>query len=192
VKFLETIPLAASLPSVNPEPHDDAPFPEKQVELLFVRHAGAIRAFVLALQPSLADADDVMQETFLTISQKAATFEPGTNFVAWACGIARLKVLENLRQRKRATVLNEAAIIALAEDAPAPETQHDREAALSRCLDKIAPKARDILWRKYSSRQSSDEMAAGLGMTSIAVRMALFKARSFLRDCVSTELKKTH
>ena len=45
-----------------------------EVQLLFVRHEGAIRAFVRALQPSLADADDVMQETFLTVSRKASTF----------------------------------------------------------------------------------------------------------------------
>ena len=164
----------------------------EEVQLLFVRHEGAIRAFVRALQPSLADADDVMQETFLTVSRKASTFEQGTNFLAWACGIARLKVLENLRQRKRATVLSEAAIIALTEDAPAPELTVRREAALASCLEKVAPKARDLLWRRYSSRQSSDEMATALGMTPVAVRLAIFKARGFLRNCISTELKRAH
>jgi RNA polymerase sigma-70 factor (ECF subfamily) len=162
----------------------------EEAQLHFVRHEGAIRAFVRALQPSLADADDVMQETFLTVSRKAATLDPETNFLAWACGIARLKVLENLRQRKRATVLSEAAIIALTEDAPVPELTARREAALARCLEKVAPKARDLLWRRYSSRQSSDEMASALGMTPTAVRLAMFKARAFLRDCISSELKR--
>ena len=66
--------------------------------MLFVRHEGTIRAFVRALQPSLSEADDILQETFLTVSRKAESFEPGTNFVAWACGIARLKILEHHRQ----------------------------------------------------------------------------------------------
>jgi len=156
--------------------------------MLFVRHEGAIRAFVRALQPSLMEADDVLQETFLTVSRKASSFEPGTNFVAWACGIARLKVLEGFRRQKRANVLREAALIALAEDAPAPEMTALREEALSRCLEKLAPKSRDLLWRRYSGRQDSDEMAAGLGMTSTAVRVALSRARAFLRDCVAKEL----
>ncbi len=163
--------------------------PAEQVQLLFVRHEGAIRAFVRALQPSLADADDVLQETFLTVSRKAATFEPGTNFVAWACGIARLKVLESFRQQKRANVLSEAALIALADEAPVADLTSLREEALSRCVEKLAPKSRDLLWRRYSGRQDSDAMADGLGMTSTAVRVALSKARAFLRDCVSTELK---
>jgi RNA polymerase sigma-70 factor (ECF subfamily) len=68
-----------------------SPSATEEVQLLFVRHENSIRAFVRALQPSLADADDVLQETFLTVSRKASTFELGTNFVAWACSIARLK-----------------------------------------------------------------------------------------------------
>ena len=168
---------------------DIPPTPAEQVQMLFVRHEGAIRAFVRALQPSLADADDVLQETFLTVSRKASAFEPGTNFVAWACGIARLKLLENFRQRKRANVLSEAALIALAEEAPPAEATGLREEALSRCIEKLAPKSRDLLWRRYSGRQDSDAIAVGLGMTSTAVRVALSKARAFLRDCVSAELK---
>ena len=60
----------------------------EEVQLLFVRHENSIRAFVRALQPSLADADDVLQETFLTVSRNLPPFELGTNFVAWACSIA--------------------------------------------------------------------------------------------------------
>ncbi|BCX49237.1 hypothetical protein HAHE_31450 [Haloferula helveola] len=173
----------------DPEKATEAPDPTEEVQLLFVRHENTIRAFVRALQPSLADADDVMQETFLTVSRKAATFELGTNFVAWACGVARLKVLENFRQRKRATVLSEAAIIALTEDAPSTQLISETEGALERCLERLAPKARDLLWRRYSRRQSSTEMAEAAGMTSTAVRVALTKARKALRDCITTQLQ---
>lgn len=165
------------------------PTAAEQVQMLFVRNEGAIRTFVRALQPSLPDADDVLQETFLTVSRKASSFQPGTNFVAWACGIARLKVLENFRQRKRANVLSESALIALSEEVPAAETTGLREEALGRCVEKLAPRSRDLLWRRYSGRQDSDAMADGLGMTSTAVRVALSKARAFLRACVSAELK---
>ena len=165
--------------------------PTEEVQLLFVRNENTIRAFVRALQPSLADADDVMQETFLTVSRKASSFEPGTNFVAWACGVARLKVLENLRQRKRATVLSEQAIIALTEDAPSPRLISETESALESCLEKLAPKVRNLLWRRYSRRQSSAEMADAAGMTSTAVRVALTKARKALRDCITIQLHQS-
>ena len=174
----------------NLEHRSETPDATEEVQLLFVRHENSIRAFVRALQPSLSDADDVMQETFLTVSRKASTFEPGTNFVAWACGIARRKVLESFRQRKRANVLSEAAISALAEDAPSPQSLSEREDALEGCLDRLTPKVRDLLGRRYSRRQSSTEMAEAAGMTSNAVRVALSKARVALRDCINSQLQQ--
>jgi len=173
------------------KPEHDREYPDatEAVQLQFVRHENSIRAFVRSLQPSLSDADDVMQETFLTVSRKASSFEPGTNFVAWACGIARLKVLENFRQKKRANLLSEAAIIALAEDAPSSEVFIEMEDALEGCLERTAAKVRDLLWRRYSRRQSSTEMAEATGMTSTAVRVALSKARAALRDCVNSKLQ---
>ncbi|MEN8715382.1 MAG: sigma-70 family RNA polymerase sigma factor [Verrucomicrobiales bacterium] len=173
----------------NSEGQNQSPDATEAVQLLFVRHENSIRAFVRSLQPSLSDADDVMQETFLTLSRKASTYEPGSNFLAWAFGVARLKVLENFRQRKRTNVLSEAAIIALTEDAPSPESVSEKENALESCLEKLTPKSRDLFWRRYSRMQSSTEMAEATGMTSTAVRVALTKARKALRDCITTQLQ---
>lgn len=174
----------------DPEDESEAPNATEEVQLLFVRHENPIRAFVRALQPSLSDADDVLQETFLTVSRKASSFESGTNFVAWACGIARLKVLETFRQKKRTNVLSESAIIALAEDAPSPQSLSEMEDALEGCLDRLTPKVRDLLWRRYSRRQSSTEMAEAAGITPNAVRVALSKARGALRDCINSQLQQ--
>ena len=175
----------------NQEKGREGPSRTEEVQLLFVRHENSIRSFIRALQPSLSDADDVLQETFLTVTRKASSFEIGTNFTAWACGIARLKVLENFRQNKRANLLSEKAIIALTEDAPSPESFKQREQALEKCIAKLHAKPRDLLWRRYSRRQSSDEMAEALDMTSNAVRVALSKARVVLRDCINLQLKET-
>lgn len=160
--------------------------------MLFVRHEPTIRAFVLSLQPMFSDADDILQETFLTVSRKAETFAPGTNFIAWACSIARLKTLEHHRRQRRANALNEEALIALADAAPDGAGLEARAEALRQCLQRIMPKARDLLWRRYTVRQTSEEMADALGMTALAVRVALSKARAFLRDCVVSELRKAH
>ncbi|MEK0447100.1 MAG: hypothetical protein RLZZ399_2421 [Verrucomicrobiota bacterium] len=174
--------------------NEDSPDPAqeniRQVQLLFVRHQSAIRAFVRALQPSLFDADDILQETFLILTRKADSFEPGSNFVAWACSVARLKVLEDLRKKRRSSALTEAALEALAAEAPAEEITELREATLNGCLQGLGAKASELLWRKYVGRQTSEEMAEGLRMTPLAVRVALSKARALLRDCVSIKLQR--
>lgn len=174
------------------DPAEPAPTATERVQLLFVQHEGAIRAFIRALQPSLPEADDVLQETFLTVSRKAADFDMGPHFVAWACRIARFKVLESQRRLRKTTSLSEAALNALADAAPAPSELAAREGALRECLKRLAPRARDLLWRRYSVRQSSEVMAEEAGMSCTAVRVALTKARAFLRDCVAKELKRAH
>lgn len=167
-----------------------SPSPAEQVQLLFVRHQPVVRAYICSLLPGLSEADDVLQETFLTVTRKAATFEPGSNFLAWACSIARLKVLEQHRKNRRVQDVSEAALVALMNAAPEPGQMEQRERALRRCLGKLAPKARDLIWRRYAARESSEEMADALQMTSLAVRLVLTKARAALRDCVQTELHR--
>ena len=73
----------------------------------------------------------------MTVLRKASSFEIGTNFMAWACGIVRLNVPENFRQNKRANVLSEKAIVALTEDVPSPESFKEREQALEKCIAKL-------------------------------------------------------
>ena len=51
-----------------------------------------------------ANASDMVQETFLVITAKAANFQRGTNFRAWAWTIARYKVLQTLEKNAPAPV----------------------------------------------------------------------------------------
>ena len=46
-----------------------------KVQQLFVRHQTQLKAFVVALSPGFAQADDVLQEVFLTVTAKAHEFD---------------------------------------------------------------------------------------------------------------------
>src|SRR5215469_17156992 len=56
-----------------------------RIQQLFVKHQLGLRAFILSLEPNFTDAEDLLQEVFLVVTRKAAEFEEGTNFFAWAC-----------------------------------------------------------------------------------------------------------
>ena len=49
----------------------------------------------------LSDARDVLQETLLTLWTKRLEFDVARDFLPWAFGIARLKVLEFWRKQPR-------------------------------------------------------------------------------------------
>lgn len=46
----------------------------------FLRISPWLRGFLLGLLPNEADEQDVFQELFVTVTNKAESFTPGTNF----------------------------------------------------------------------------------------------------------------
>ncbi|MEM6278217.1 MAG: sigma factor, partial [Verrucomicrobiota bacterium] len=81
------------LPMPEPENQED------EFVALLTSHQSAVRFYVASLLPGEARAADVAQQANITIWNKRADFEPGTNFKAWAFSIARYEVL-NFRKKE--------------------------------------------------------------------------------------------
>ena len=65
------------------------------------RHQAALHAYIISLMPGLDGVDDVLQETNLVLWEKRTAFEHGSNFRAWACAIARFRVMGHRRKLAR-------------------------------------------------------------------------------------------
>jgi RNA polymerase sigma-70 factor, ECF subfamily len=159
------------------------------VQRLFVQHHLALRSFICALVPDFNVAQDVLQETFLTVTAKAGEFSEGSNFVNWACTIARFKVLETLRARKLKS-LSPAALESLCavEVHLADDPRID---VIERCISELAPRSRRIVELRYEGDHSPSEVARVVGWTVKAVNVTLSRARRVLRDCVRRKLAAT-
>jgi RNA polymerase sigma-70 factor (ECF subfamily) len=150
------------------------------VQSLFVQHLPALRGFILSLVSDFSLVDDIVQETFLVVTGKAATFQKGTNFRAWAWTIARYKVPE----RFAPDVLEALSAQGSAETWYSDEQlQH-----LAKCMEGLAPKAREAVELRYQQAHRPPEIASRLGWTVESVHVALSRARVFLRDCVSQRM----
>lgn len=159
------------------------------IQRLFLQHAAHIRGFVVALLPDAAMVDDVVQETFLTVTAKAATFDPSRDFVAWACGIARMKVREAGRRAARQwRPLSDDVIDALAASAP-PQGEDDvRLALLAECVGKLPEQSRRVIDLRYQQSQKPEEIARRMAWGVESVYVALSRARAALRQCVNRKL----
>jgi DNA-directed RNA polymerase specialized sigma24 family protein len=82
--------------------HDPAPAKIALVQQLFVQNLVPLRGMLAALVRDRHRVDDLVQETFLTVTAKAAVFREGTSFRGWCFTIARFKVLESFRARPSA------------------------------------------------------------------------------------------
>lgn len=146
----------------------------------------SVFAYILSLCHDRARAQDILQETNLTIWRKADDYEEGTHFTAWACRIAYFHVLNHRRKHSREQlVFDEEVFDYLAErQEERSEGADSRLAALRGCIEGLPPRQRDLIRRRYEPGASVKAIAEEEGSTEGAVSQALFRIRAALQRCV--------
>ena len=157
---------------------------------LMMKYQRKLFGYILTLVPSRSDAEDILQETSLTICEKFADFETGTNFYSWACQIAYWKV--RAARKKFATskiIFNEEVLEAVSQTRLEMEDELDiRHNALSRCLHKLNERDRRMVLVRYESGHNVKAAAQACGRTIQGAYKALNRIRKTLYDCVSLEV----
>jgi RNA polymerase sigma-70 factor, ECF subfamily len=159
---------------------------------LFLQNERRLYAYVLALLPNRADADDVLQEASLVMWDKFDPERPPDDFAAWGCRIAYFKVLDFCKKRQRGRVhFSQAMLERVAETAAeqaATLRLDERREALAGCVEKLSPRDRDLLAQRFTEGASVESIAAGAGRSADSVYKALAKIRLALFDCVTRRL----
>lgn len=154
------------------------------VQGLFLTHIDVVRGFIRALVRDRHLADDVLQETFLTVARKAGDFQAGTNFPRWACAVARLKVMEAHRREKgNLLFLSDEAIEALSAAEVVPVADQRAE-LLDGCIAELPPAMKRSVELRYVGDHKPAEIARIIGWSAEAVYVTLSRARALLRQCV--------
>src|SRR6266498_1322789 len=85
-----------------------------------------------------ADAEDLVQDTYLKAFRAAESFEPGTNLRAWLFTILHNTARNRARDRARDTVSVDSEIVERASDAPPASAQAETPETLL-LRDLLAP-----------------------------------------------------
>ena len=164
---------------------------EELVRLL-TEAQGPVYGYLLTLIPDRSRARDLLQETNITLWKKAATFEEGTNFNAWACKIAYFHVLSFRRKMAREKLVFDDDILDyLAErndDRLIQDFTKDRNAALKACMQKLSDKQRKLVEERYKPGASVQRIAADQGRTVGAISQTLYRIRHNLMQCIEKTL----
>jgi RNA polymerase sigma factor (sigma-70 family) len=156
-----------------------------QLGELFDRHHAAVRAFAERILVSPADADDLVQETFLTASRVASTFEKDASARPFLLGIAA-----QLARRRRRTFARLRAMLesfGRAPSAPHPtpeeEVASDQEsAALLAAVDRLSLEHREVIGLVDLGGLTGVEAARALGVPVGTVWRRLHDARADVRE----------
>lgn len=152
---------------------------------LFDHHHAAVRAFALRMLANPADADDLVQETFLTASQAAASFERGRAAKPFLFGIAA----QLARRRRRTFARLRAMLDAFAVAPQTPEITPEELAALASdaahlqaALGRLSHEHREIVLLVDLAGISGVDAARELGIPSGTAWRRLHEARAKLRE----------
>ena len=145
-----------------------------------------VRATVYAIIHNIHDVEEVYQQACLVMWRKFDTYQPGSQFVKWACSIAYLEVKKFLSQRHRGTRFSEKFL----EGFVAWETALPADAgnlsiqALYACMERLNASDRRLLQLRYWESRTVIEIAAELGRTPQSVSNTLGRIRAQLMECV--------
>jgi RNA polymerase sigma-70 factor, ECF subfamily len=161
----------------------------QQVQQLFVRHTGLLHGFIASLCGDLVLAEDILQEVFLVVSERAGDFTLGSDFLAWARAIARFKTMEHLRARRRdRQMLGVETLAALEADAPTLETWQQEREALAGCIAKLTTAQHALMTMAYGEGRTPQQIATHKGQSPEVVHVLLSRVRRALRECVLRRL----
>lgn len=167
-----------------------------QTELLvqhIAEHQNRLYGYVFSMLGDHARASDVLQETNLVLWRKKDEFRSGEAFLPWAFAIARFQILAHVRDRGREKCLLDPELIELLAD----ETEQQAERfeavrhALRRCMSKLTTEHQELVQQRYFHSTPIDKLAASLGKTTSAVKVALLRIRRSLGDCIERQMAES-
>ncbi len=152
-------------------------------ESLVKRHIRAAHGVALAVLGETADADDAVQDAFLSAMQKLDSCSPAEKFRAWLLTIVRNRAFDLKRRgRVRAAELLEEGT-ALTRD-PSPLEMAERSelnARLSEAIGRLTDTQREVLMMHDVEGWKHADIAGLLGLAESTVRVHLLHARRKLR-----------
>jgi RNA polymerase sigma-70 factor, ECF subfamily len=126
------------------------------------------------------DVEDVVQDVLLAIHLKRHTWDRAMPLGPWISAIARNKMIDDLRRRGRR---QEVAIDLTEFDIAGDDQQSSIDARdVDRILDTLSEKNRDIVRGIAIDGRSAREVADRLGMSEVAVRVALHRSLKTLSE----------
>jgi RNA polymerase sigma-70 factor (ECF subfamily) len=158
------------------------------VEELFAKHHGEIYAYLLRMLRDGELAADLTQDAFVKAYRNYDTLEKPENARAWLYQIAHRVALDELRRRKIVRFLpwtGESRGAAPSAEHLAMELRLSGD--LQRALAKMPERQRSALLLAELHDLTGLELAAALGVSHVAARALLTRARESLRQALAAE-----
>lgn len=161
---------------------------------LVERHQASVYRFARTVVTRPADAEDVLQQSFLAAWRGASRFRGESSVRTWLFTIARNAAL-TLRAHDARWAPSEVPVEELglaagwgSDDPESAAVEAERQAALTAAFGALEPAEREVLTLRDLEGLSGDETATLLGLSLPAMKSRLHRARLALAARVRQEV----
>ncbi len=155
------------------------------IEALLTELAPRVYRFGLRLCGNPHDADDVLQDTLVNVTEHLGEFEGRASLSSWVFALARSACARRRRGMKNAAPRAADDAPEQSDGSPTPEAQaagNELLAALSRALEQLTPESREVLLLRDVEGLSAADAALALSISVDALKSRLHRARTALRE----------
>ncbi|WP_147114779.1 sigma-70 family RNA polymerase sigma factor [Tateyamaria sp. syn59] len=154
---------------------------------LYAMTSGRLFAVALRMMKNRAEAEDVLQDAYVRIWQRAGSFRPGDGrSMPWLVTITRNLAIDRMRLRSAPV-----APIEMAQDVPdagpTPEAalaQSESRAQIDACLEELEDRRAEAVRAAYLEGWSYQELADRFDTPLNTIRTWLRRSLLRLRDCL--------
>ncbi len=164
---------------------------------LVVRHERRLRAFVATMLARVDDIDEVVQNASLVAWRKIESFSygqavPDEEFVRWLCTIARYEASAYRRQKGAARLVFDEDLLDRLSDMRLGQGEYleARHRALIQCLQRLTPKDRETICKRYCDELPVQTLAEMSGRSIEGIYKSLSRIRTALLVCIDRALRQ--
>jgi len=145
---------------------------------------------VVRILPRRDIAEDVLQDVYVRIWERAASFDPAkASPIAWMATIARNRAIDEVRRKSPVSIEDAPESLEVEQDAPSPldNTQMSQDLRrLQQCLQGLDAERREIVLLAYYNGLSRDELAKRFSHPVATIKTWLHRSLAQLRKCLGS------
>lgn len=154
---------------------------------LYRRTSAKMYGIVLGLVHDEADAQDVLQDVYVTVWRKASLYDPAkASVITWLATLSRNKAIDRLRRRS-APIEDIEAAEEIADETPsslAVLEQAEDAVRLRDCLEQLEERARRMIRSAFFDGYSYAELAEASGVPLGTMKSWIRRGLLRLRGCL--------
>lgn len=151
-----------------------------------------IRAYIAGMGVPRHDVDDVAQDVYVELYRFFDRIPPEVHPKQWLKGIARNLCLNYFRRTSRRSRLQREALVEIflraEQEGPPGISEGPIRRALDGCYEKLPAESRRLLALRYEQELPSQTIAQRLNSSAEAIRVALFRIRASLKNCITKNM----